>query len=103
MAEGVEGEDGGLVRGGLYGGVSGVVDGFASEGFDLGAEVAEAVFAAGGDDEVCPMLSEGDGGGVADARTGSGDEGYLVAEGDGDGLLRHACWAPTVDANIRLC
>jgi hypothetical protein len=70
----------------LFGGVSGQEDGIAAEGFDLGAEVFEAVFAAGGDDEASSAVGESAGGGVADAGAGSGDNSYLAdgrARGNG--------------------
>ena len=85
MSEGREGEGGGLMRGGFERGVSGVEDGFAAERLNLGAEVAETAFAAGGDDEIRTMLGQDEGGSVADAGAGSGDEGYFVGEGDGGG------------------
>ncbi len=43
-------------------------------------DFVEAVFAAGGEDEVGAVGSEEEGGGSADAGGGSGDEGDLVVE-----------------------
>ncbi len=91
MAEGAEGQGYGLLRSGLFGGVSCVEDGFAAERLDLATEAAEALFAAGGDYEVCAALGERDGGGPADSGTGSRDEGGFSGEGDEGGVgLHHA-------------
>ncbi len=80
-----------MLRSGLFGGVSGVEDGFGAEGLDLIAEAAEALFAASGDYEICALLCERDGGGPADSCACSGDEGSFSGEADGGWVgLRHA-------------
>ncbi len=77
--------------GGFFGGVSGLEDGFGAERLYLATELAEALFAAGGDYKVCALVGERDGGGPADSCAGSGDEGGLSGEGDGGWVgLRHA-------------
>lgn len=56
--------------------VSGVEDSLRSgrsDGFDLGAELAQAVFAPSRDHKVRSLPSERDGGGPADSGAGSGD------------------------------
>jgi len=58
-AEGGDGEGYGLAGGVVVGGIPGVEDGFGAgsfETFDLVAELAEAVFTAGGDDQVGSMM-----------------------------------------------
>ena len=80
-AEGGDGEGYGLSGGFIVGGIAGVEGGFDvgdSQGLDLVAELAEAVFAAGGDDEVGSVMGEGDGCGSADSGAGSGDESGLA-------------------------
>lgn len=83
MAEFGDGESGCLAGGGVVGGVACVKGGAGAEGFDLIDEAAEAVFAAGGDDDVSAVLRERESGGTADAGAGSGDDGGFVGEGRG--------------------
>ena len=65
-------------------------DGFCAYGFDLGAELAEAFFAAGGNDDVCSVAGESDCGGPADACAGSGDErGFSGERGRGSAGRSH--------------
>ena len=100
MAEGVECEDDGLLRGFFFGGVSGMEDGFDADRFDFGCELAEPLFAAGGDDEVCATTREGDGCGASDACAGSGDEGGFAGEGRAAGCIWNALLF--LDGSIRV-
>ncbi len=82
-AEGGEGELHGVLRGLLFGGVSGVEHGSSAERSYLGAEGVEPFCAAGCDDEVGALMGEGEGCGAADAGAGSGDDGSFAGERGG--------------------
>ena len=79
MSEGVDGQHYGLLGGGLFSSISCVINGVSAEGFDLFAQLAKALFAAGGNDEVGSVTGESDGCGAAYAGAGSSDEGSFTS------------------------
>lgn len=84
MAEGVDCATDGLLGCGFFGGVSGKRDSLCAKGFDLGAEVEEAFFAARGDNEVGSLTCKGYRGGPAYSRAGTRNDCGLSGKGHGE-------------------
>ena len=80
LTEALDGQGDGGLRGGFEGSVSGVIDSGGAEGGDFGAELLEALFAAGYEDEAGSLVCEGERGGTADAGACSCDEGCFAGE-----------------------